>query len=69
LHGAALKDALLGQLDARLREIDRLQAILDEQRRSVAGAKQKVLEAEANGACLVQAAWTVDECCKVRGNP
>ena len=64
LHGTALKDALLGQLDARLQEIDRLQAILDEQRRSVVGARERVLGAPANGECRVQAAWTTDECFK-----
>ena len=64
LHGTALKDALLGQLDARLQEIDRLQAILDEQRRSVVGARERVLGAPANGECRVQAAWTSDECLK-----
>jgi len=62
LHGAALKDALLGQLDARLLEIDRLRAILDEQRSSVAGAKESVLAALARGECRVQAAWTTDAC-------
>jgi hypothetical protein len=64
LHGTALKDALLGQLDARLQEIDRLHAILDEQRRSVVSARERVLEAPANGDCRVQAAWTSDECLK-----
>jgi DNA-binding transcriptional MerR regulator len=64
LHGTELRDALLGQLDARLQEIDRLRAILDEQRRSVVGAKERVLEAQANGECRVQAAWTTDECFK-----
>jgi len=62
LQGTALKDALLGQLDARLQEIDRLQAILDEQRRSVVSARERVLGAPANGECRVQAAWTADEC-------
>jgi MerR family copper efflux transcriptional regulator len=62
LQGDALKDALLGQLDARLEEIDRLRAILDEQRSSVAGAKERVLAAIARGECRVQAAWTTDEC-------
>ena len=52
LHGAALKDALLGQLDA----------LLDEQRVSVAGAKERVLAALARGECRVQAAWTREEC-------
>ena len=61
LHGTALKDALLGQLDARLQEIDRLHAILDEQRRSVVSARERVLGAPANGDCRVQAAWTSDE--------
>jgi MerR family copper efflux transcriptional regulator len=64
LHGAALKDALLGQLDARLDEIDRLRAILDEQRSSVASAKDRVLAALARGECRVQAAWTSDGCLK-----
>jgi DNA-binding transcriptional MerR regulator len=62
LQGAALKDALLGQLDARLAEIDRLRAILDEQRSSVAAAKEKVLGALASGECKVEAAWTTEEC-------
>jgi MerR family copper efflux transcriptional regulator len=64
LHGAALKDALLGQLDARLQEIDRLRAMLDEQRGAVAGARERVLGAVANGECRVQAAWTTDACFK-----
>lgn len=64
LQGVALKDALLGQLDARLHEIDRLRAILDEQRSSVASAKERVLAALAQGECRVQAAWTTDECFK-----
>jgi len=62
LHGAALKDALLIQLGTRLQEIDRLRAILDEQRRSVVGAKERVLGALANGECQVEAAWTTNEC-------
>jgi MerR family copper efflux transcriptional regulator len=64
LHGAALKDALLGQLDARLQEIDRLRTILDEQRGSVADAKERVLAALARGECRVQAAWTPGLCSK-----
>jgi DNA-binding transcriptional MerR regulator len=64
LHGTALKDALLGQLDARLQEIDRLRAILEEQRSSVVSAKERVLGAPANGECRVQAAWTADDCVK-----
>ncbi len=64
LQGTALKDALLGQLDARLQEIDRLQAILDGQRRSVVTARERVLGAPANGECRVQVAWTTDECFK-----
>jgi DNA-binding transcriptional MerR regulator len=66
LHGTALKDALLGQLDARLQEIDRLQAILDGQRRSVVTARESVLGAPANGECRVQVAWTTDECFKIQ---
>ena len=62
LHGAALKDALLGQLDARLQEIDRLRDILDEQYRSVLGAREGVLRALDSGECRVQAAWTTDSC-------
>jgi DNA-binding transcriptional MerR regulator len=62
LQGDALKDALLGQLEARLEEIDRLRAILDAQRSSVAGAKERVLAALARGDCRVQAAWTTEEC-------
>ncbi len=64
LNGAALKEALLGQLNARLHEIDRLRAILDEQRCSVAGAKEKVLATVATEACRVQAAWTTDDSLK-----
>ena len=67
LHGTALKDALLGQLDARLQEIDRLRAILDEQRSSVAGARERVLAALARGECRVQAAWTTDACFRTTG--
>jgi MerR family copper efflux transcriptional regulator len=67
LQGDALKDALLGQLDARLQEIDRLRAILDAQRSSVAGAKERVLAALARGECRVQAAWTSDACFKTSG--
>jgi DNA-binding transcriptional MerR regulator len=62
LQGDALKDALLGQLEERLTEIDRLRAILDEQRNSVSNAKERVLAALARGECRVQAAWTADEC-------
>jgi len=62
LEGAALKDALLGQLDVRLQEIERLSAILDEQRRSVVEARERVQAAAADGECRVQAAWSVDEC-------
>jgi DNA-binding transcriptional MerR regulator len=64
LQGEALKDALLGQLEARLEEIDRLSAILAAQRSSVAGAKERVLAALARGECRVQAAWAADECFK-----
>jgi DNA-binding transcriptional MerR regulator len=64
LQGDALKDALLGQLEARLEEIDRLRTILDAQRTSVVDAKERVLAALARGECRVQAAWTADECFK-----
>jgi DNA-binding transcriptional MerR regulator len=64
LQGDALKDALLGQLEARLEEIDRLRAILDAQRTSVVDAKERVQAALARGECRVQAAWTADECFK-----
>jgi DNA-binding transcriptional MerR regulator len=57
LQGDALKDALLDKLEARLEEIDRLRAILDEQRRSVAEAKERVLTARDQGECRVEAAW------------
>jgi DNA-binding transcriptional MerR regulator len=67
LHGTALKDALLGQLDARLAEIDRLRAILDGQRVSVTAAKERVLAAQARGECRVQAAWATDECFRTSG--
>jgi MerR family transcriptional regulator, copper efflux regulator len=67
LHGTALKDALLGQLDARLAEIDRLRAILDGQRVSVTAAKERVLAAQARGECRVQAAWAADECFRTSG--
>lgn len=52
LQGDALKDALLGQLEARLDEIDRLRAILDDQRCAVAGARERVLAAPARGECF-----------------
>lgn len=61
LHGAELKDALLGQLDARLQEIDHLRKILDEQRRSVVDAMERVQGTLANEECRVQAAWTTDQ--------
>jgi MerR family copper efflux transcriptional regulator len=64
LHGDALKDALLGKLEARLEEIDRLRAILDAQRSSVAEARERVLAALARGECRVQAAWTPGVCSK-----
>jgi DNA-binding transcriptional MerR regulator len=64
LQGDALKDALLGTLEARLEEIDRLSAILADQRSSVTAAKERVLAALARGECRVQAAWTADECFK-----
>jgi len=64
LQGDALKDALLGQLEARLEEIDRLRAILDAQRSSVVSAKEGVLAAIARGECRVHTAWTGDECFK-----
>jgi DNA-binding transcriptional MerR regulator len=64
LQGDALKDALLGTLEARLEEIDRLSAILAAQRSAVAGAKDKVLAAVVRGECRVQAAWTTDACLK-----
>lgn len=50
LHGDALKDALLGKLEARLDEIDRLSAILAAQRSSVLEAKERV-----------QAAWEISQ--------
>jgi MerR family transcriptional regulator, copper efflux regulator len=52
LHGEALKDALLGKLEARLEEIDRLSAILAAQRSSVLEAKEGVQAAIARGGCL-----------------
>jgi DNA-binding transcriptional MerR regulator len=64
LHGDALKDALLGKLEARLEEIDRLRTILDAQRHSVAEARERVLAALARGECRVQAAWTPGACSK-----
>jgi DNA-binding transcriptional MerR regulator len=57
LHGEALKDTLLGKLDARLEEIDRLSAILAAQRKSVVEAKERVQTAWDRGECRVQAAW------------
>ena len=57
LHGDALKDALLGKLEARLEEIDRLSAILAAQRSSVLEAKERVRAAVASGECRAQAAW------------
>jgi DNA-binding transcriptional MerR regulator len=64
LQGDALKDALLGKLEARLEEIDRLRAILDVQRRSVLEAKERVQSAAASGECRVEAAWTPGACFK-----
>jgi DNA-binding transcriptional MerR regulator len=64
LQGDALKDALLGKLEARLEEIDRLRAILDVQRRSVLEAKERVQSAAASGECRVEAAWTPGQCVK-----
>ncbi len=64
LHGDALKDALLGKLEARLEEIDRLRAILNAQRNSVAEARERVLAALARGECRVHAAWTPGVCSK-----
>jgi DNA-binding transcriptional MerR regulator len=55
LQGDALKDALLGKLEARLEEIDRLSAILGAQRQAVAEAKERVLAARDQGACRVEA--------------
>jgi DNA-binding transcriptional MerR regulator len=57
LHGETLKDALLGKLDARLEEIDRLSAILAAQRLSVVEAKERVQTAWDRGECRVHAAW------------
>jgi DNA-binding transcriptional MerR regulator len=57
LHGEALKDTLLGKLDARLEEIDRLSAILAAQRSSVVEAKERVQTAWDRGECRVHAAW------------
>ena len=53
LQGDALKDALLGQLEARLEEIDRLRTILDTQRKGVVDAKERVLANLARGVCQV----------------
>jgi len=61
LHGDALKDALLGKLEARLEEIDRLSAILAAQRSSVLEAKERVQAAAASGECRVQAAWEISQ--------
>ena len=52
LQGDAFKDALLGKLEARLEEIDRLRAILDVQRGSVVEARERVRAAAARGECL-----------------
>jgi MerR family copper efflux transcriptional regulator len=57
LQGEALKETLLGKLDARLEEIDRLSAILAAQRRSVVEAKERVQTAWDRGECRVHAAW------------
>lgn len=64
LQGDALKDALLGKLEARLEEIDRLRAILDAQRRSVVEAKERVQAAVASGECRVHGAWAPGQCIK-----
>jgi DNA-binding transcriptional MerR regulator len=53
LQGDALKDALLGKLEARLAEIDRLSAILAAQRKGVVEAKERVLDNLARGVCQV----------------
>ena len=53
LQGDALKDALLGKLEARLEEIDRLSAILAAQRKGVVEAKERVLANLARGVCRV----------------
>lgn len=53
LQGDALKDALLGKLEARLDEIDRLRAILAAQRQGVLEAKERVLANLARGVCRV----------------
>jgi MerR family copper efflux transcriptional regulator len=58
LQGDAFREALLGKLEARLNEIDRLNAILEAQRRSVVEAKERVEAALARGECVVQAAWS-----------
>jgi DNA-binding transcriptional MerR regulator len=57
LQGDAFKEALLGKLEARLTEIDRLNATLAAQRSSVVEAKERVEAALARGECAVQAAW------------
>jgi DNA-binding transcriptional MerR regulator len=61
LHGEELKDTLLGKLDARLEEIDRLSAILAAQRSSVVEAKERVQTAWDKGECRVAAAWDEKE--------
>ena len=51
LEGEALKDALVENLDARLREIDRLRAVLDTQRHTLLETKDRLQATWARGEC------------------
>lgn len=52
LQGAALKEALVGNLEARLGEIERMRAVLDTQRKTLLDAMQQLQSAWAQGVCL-----------------
>lgn len=51
LHGEALKSALVGHMEARLGEIDRLSAVLASQRRVLLDAMGQMQSAWAQGDC------------------
>ncbi|HEX8786002.1 MAG TPA: MerR family transcriptional regulator [Telluria sp.] len=52
LQGAALKEALVGNLEARLGEIERMRAVLDTQRQALLDAMQHLQSAWAQGDCV-----------------
>lgn len=51
LEGAAFKEALVENMETRLGEIDRLRAVLDDQRRSLLDAMQHLRSAWTQGVC------------------